>query len=155
MIARRALPDEDHIARFVPYSKQDRDPETDEFRGLSVAACKLRPDDDGGLSVNWIEKFGDYGTDAKRAAAIAFRETRTDKKLPPKAVFGYAKITEVKAAAQRFNKSVRVIWDPVPGNDGHALVRHFTDEDIQLLDLMSTDVFGDFDIVGEMDLPQA
>ena len=42
MVARKAIPDEDHVSRFAPYSRQFRDPETDELIGLAAAACAIR-----------------------------------------------------------------------------------------------------------------
>ena len=153
MIARRAIPDEDHVSRFVPKKRQNRHPETDAFQGLSIAACELRQTDDGGLSVTWIEHFGPYGTQSKRAAAIAYRASLASRRLPPQAAFAYAQVSQIKAAAARYDRVVRVVWDPVDGNQGHAEVRHFTDDDIRLLDLLAAEVFSDADIVGEMRLP--
>lgn len=153
MIARRAIPDDNHVSRFVPYMQQDRDPDTDEFRGLTIAACRLRRTDNGGLSVTWIENFGPYGRQAKHDAAVAFRASLKSRKLPPQAAFAYAEVARIKAAADQFDKSVRVVWDPVEGNQGHAEVRHFTDDDCRLLDLLSTEVFVEPDIVRDMGLP--
>lgn len=153
MIARRAIPDDDHVSRFVPKNRQDRDPETDEFRGLTIAACQLRTTDNGGLSVTWIEHFGPYGQQAKRDAAVAYRASLSSGKLPPQAAFAYAEVSRIKAAARQFDKAVRVVWDPVEGNPGHAEVRHFADDDLRLLDLLSTETFIDPDFVREMNLP--
>lgn len=153
MIARRAIPDCDHVSRFVPYNRQNRDPVTDAFLGLTSAACALGPSDKGGLSVTWIEHFGPFGPNSKRDAAIAFRASLISRQLPPRAVFAYAEVAQIKAAAEQYDRSVRVVWDPVVGNDGHCEVRHFADDDLRLLDLLSTEVFGEPDFVREMNLP--
>ena len=155
VIARRAIPDCDHVSRFVPYSRQNRDAVTDAFLGLTSAACELGPADKGGLSVTWIEHFGVFGHKAKRKAAIAFRASLDSRRLPPQAVFAYAQVRKIKAAAYEYGRLVRVVWDPVAGNDGHCEIRHFADEDLRLLDLLATEVFGEPDLVLEMDLPAA
>jgi len=153
VIARRAVPDEDHISRFVSKNKQERDPESDEFIGLTLAACEIRKDDEGGLSVTWIEHFGEYGKASKRAAAIAYRAGLESQKLPPSGLFAYAQVQQVKSAAADYGKRIKVVWDPVDGNPGHAQVRHFADDDLRLLDLLARQVFSDFDFVADLQLP--
>ena len=153
MIVRRAVPDDDHVSRYVPNNRQHRDDDTGEFLGLTLAGFKLRPDDEGGLSVTWIERFGPFGPQAKRLAATAYRESQASKKLGKTALFAYARVAEIKAAADDYGKGVRVVTDPVDGNEGHAQVRHFTDDDLRLLELLATEVFGDVDFIADMNLP--
>jgi hypothetical protein len=140
--------------RFVPYARQHRDPETDAFRGLAPSAMALDEKDKGGLSVTWIEHFGTFGMDAKRLGAMAFRESLDTKHLGGKGVFATARVRSVISAGRHFGKTLRVVFDPVPGNPGHSEVRHFTDDDLGLLDALATQVFNDYDLVSDIKLPK-
>lgn len=154
MVARKALPNDDHVMRFVPKGRQHRDPDTDAFLGLTPQAMELRDEDKGGLSVTWVEHFGEYGQSAKRSAAIAFREALEKKHIGGEAVFATAQVKAVIDAGNAYRKSVRVVHDPVQGNPGHAEVRHFTDEDVRLLDHLATEIFDVIDKVADLNLPK-
>lgn len=154
MVARKALPGDDHVMRFVPKVRQQRDADTDDFLGITPQAMALRDEDKGGLSVTWIEYFGDYGKAAKQSAAIAFRESLESKQIGSEAVFATAQVKSIINAGQAYNKRIRVVHDPVQGNPGHAEIRHFTDEDIRLLDHLAMDVFCEMDKVADLNLPK-
>jgi len=138
--------------RYVPRSKQFID-DNDNSLGPAPGAFAIRDEDKGGLSVTEIEHFGDMTAEARALAAAAHRATTRSKKLGPTAIFAWAAIGEVKSAAQGYNKAVRVVHDPVDGNSGHAEIRHFSDDDLDLLDHFATDVFRDFAVVSSMDIP--
>jgi glucokinase len=110
--------------------------------------------DKGGMSVTWIEHFGAFGMAAKRQGAIAFRESQQSRKLGATAVFATAQVQKILDAGTGFSKQLRVVYDPVPGNSGHAEIRHFEDDDLQLLDLLASDVFSDIDHVASLRLPK-
>ena len=131
--------------RFASKSKQIIDPDTLACSGLSPAAFALREDDNGGLSVTWIEYFGSFGPQEIALAANAHRLAQLSKSLPPSGVFAWAKVTKIKQAALGFRKSLRVVHDPIDGNEAHAEIRHFTDEDLDLLDHFASDVFVEYD----------
>ncbi|MDR7153281.1 hypothetical protein J2W40_000075 [Sphingobium xenophagum] len=152
MAARKALPDEDHVMRFAPQSRQIIGPDG-ERGGPSPAAFELREADKGGLSVTWVEYFGGFDRASRSAAAAAHRETLREKRLPASAIFAWAKVAEIKAAGKVYRKAIRVVHDPVPGNVGHAEIRHFTDDDLDLLEYMASDVFTNYDRVNAMDIP--
>ena len=113
---------------------------------------ELTEEDAGGLSVTWIEHFGPFGLEAKRAAATAYRESLTSRHLGGKGVFATAKVDTVLSVGRSFDKQLRVVHDPVTGNSGHAEVRHFSDE-LGLLDMLAT-VFDDIDTVTSLRLPK-
>ena len=138
--------------RYVQRARQDRDPDTGAFRGLAPGAFMLGPKDRGGMSVTWVEKFGPLGLGAKRQAAAAFRESQNSKKLGATAVFATAQVEQIIHAGQMLRKALRIVYDPVPGNPGHAEVRHFDDSDLEVLDYLATDVFTDIDHVADLDL---
>lgn len=153
MPVRKALPEADHVMRFVSRSKRLHDPDTDIYSGPSPAAFAMRAEDKGGLSVTWVEPFGDFGQNARAKAAAAHRETLREKKLPPNAIFAWAAVAEIKRAGDEYRKGVRVVHDPVDGNPGHSEIRHFSDEDLDLLDYMSSEVFVDYEVVKAMGIP--
>jgi len=140
--------------RYVPYVRQHRDPETDAYLGLTPQAMELREEDKGGLSVTWVEYYGSYGIPAKRDAAIAFREALATKHIGSKAVFATAQVQSIVDASSNYRKSIRVVHDPVTGNPGHAEVRHFTDDDLGLLDHLAADVFTEIDKIADLKLPK-
>lgn len=153
MPARKTLPDQDHVMRFASWSKQIIDPDTEVSSGPSPAAFELRASDEGGLSVTWVEYFGAFGPETRASAAAAHRETLKEKRLPPKAIFAWAEVAAIKQAGDEYRKGLRVVHDPVDGNPGHAEIRHFTDEDLDLLDYMSSAVFTEFATVKNMGVP--
>ncbi|HMI18791.1 MAG TPA: hypothetical protein VK533_04535 [Sphingomonas sp.] len=153
MAAKKAIPLADTITRFVPKNKQRRHPITDQFQGISAAGFALRADDKGGLSVTWIEHYGAARPDNLREAAIAFRESQPSKKIGAEGAFACAKVSAVKAKSAAFKKKIRVVVAPVIGNPGHAEVRHFTDDDIELLEALASDVFLDVVRVAALNLP--
>lgn len=153
MVARRALPDADHVMRFAPLSRQLIDGDTGASIGIAPTAFAIRAADKGGLSVTWIEHFGKDGRNSRAAAAAAYRESLPSKKLPAKGAFAWAEIEAIKNAGVPYRKRIRVVHDPVEGNPGHAEVRHFDDDDLELLELLATDVFIDWEFVANMSVP--
>ena len=122
---------------------------------ITPQAMALRGEDQGGLSVTWVEHFGKYGQSSKRSAAIAYREALRTKHIGGEAVFATAQVKFIVNAGQSYGKSVRVVHDPVEGNPGHAEVRRFTDDDIRLLDHLATEIFVVIDKVVDLNLPGA
>ena len=137
--------------RYIPPSKRFID-QNGERLGPSLAGFELREDDWGGLSVTEIEHFGLMSKAARQKAALAFRESLDSKKLSKHGIFARAQILRVKDAALEYGKKVRVVHDPVPGNSGHAQIRHFTDDDLDLLEHFAAQVFKDYEVVADMNL---
>jgi hypothetical protein len=135
------IPDLDHVMRFVPKQLQIRDSETDEFLGIVADAFRLRAEDDGGLSVTWIEHYGPKSNETYVIAANGFRESRRTKTISKSAYFVVGNIGNAKSVALRYGKKIRVLHDPVEGNSGHAEMRRFTNEDLQLLEALNMEVF--------------
>ena len=138
--------------RYVAYKSQQRDPDSDEFMGITSAAMQLSSQDKGGLSVTWIEHFGLFNFQSKRLAAVAFRNSLDSKKLGGNAVFATAQVEKIVEAGISSGKSIRVVHDPVPNNGGHAEVRHFTKDDITLLDYLAIAIFDDIDKVSDLNI---
>lgn len=152
MVARRPVPDQHHVMRFISPTKRFVDPDAVR-QGPSFAGFKLGEKDDGGLSVTEIEVFGEMSADARRNAAAAHRGATESKRLSKEGIFAWAKVADVRSAAVTYGKPVRVVHDPVPGNPGHAEVRQFSDDDNDLLDHLARNVFVQWELVGAMNLP--
>jgi len=153
MVARRAVADEHHVLRYAPKSKRFLHPETAEPLGISPAAFAIRPGDEGGLSVTEVEHYGAMSADTRRLAAAAFRESQPSRKLGAQAAFAWARVSVIKAIGTEYGKGIRVVHSPVDGNPGHAEMRHFTDDDLDLLDFFATDVFSEYEVVADMGIP--
>lgn len=153
MAARKALPDHHHVMRFAAKSKRFHHPDTGQALGLSPAAFAIREGDEGGLSVTEIEFFGPLSPASLAEAAVAYRASQESKRLGPQGAFAWAEINAIKAAAQQYDKKVRVVHAPVDGNPAHAEIRHFTDDDLDLLAFFASDVFSNYVIVQDMTLP--
>ena len=121
---------------------------------MSPAGFALRVDDRGGLSVTWIEFFGLNRPNNVREGAKAYRASLTSRKLGAEGLFAIARGDKIIEKAADYRKAVRIVHAPVPGNDGHAEVRHFTDDDLELLDSLARDVFDEVIFVRELRLPK-
>jgi hypothetical protein len=152
MVARKALPDDHHVMRYVPRSKQFID-DDENCLGPSPAAFAIRQDDEGGLSVTEVEHFGSMNPSSRALAAAAYRDSLHSKKLGATAVFAWAAVGDIRRAANGYEKTVRIVHAPVDGNPAHAEIRHFTGEDLDLLEYFATDVFNQFETVAAMDIP--
>lgn len=152
MAARKALPNDHHVLRFASLARRVVHADGT-VGGPSPAAFSLSASDKGGLSVTWVEYFGKMDHATRGLAAAAHRESLDSKKLPSQGVFAWALNSDILQAGNEYRKTLRVVHDPVEGNDGHSEVRRFTDEDLDLLEFMSTDVFKHFIAVKDMDIP--
>lgn len=152
MVARRPLPDEHHIMRYIPAARRFVDEEGNRL-GPSAGGFTIRGDDAGGLSVTEIEHFGQMTATSRAAAAVAHRSSLPSKKVGLEAIYAWAQVSNVKSAAISYGKQIRVVHDPVPNNPGHAEIRHFTDEDLDLLEYFATTVFDSYETVATMKLP--
>lgn len=155
MVFLTAIPETDHLMRLVPYGQQIRNPETDEFLGLQPQAFKIRETDDGGLSVTWVEHYGEKCQQTYETAAVAFRGNLEKPHIPKKAYFAVGQAGKIKAKSLGYNKKIRIVHDPDGSNTGHALIRRFSDEDRRLLDALATEVFMEHVAVIDLNLPPA
>ena len=152
MAVRRPLSDQHHVLRYIPAARRFVDEDGNRL-GPGAGAFTLREDDKGGLSVTEIEHFGPLNAGSRVAAAMAHRSTLSSNSVGKEAIYAWAQVSRVKALALTYGKSVRVVHDPVPGNAGHAEIRHFTDEDLDLLAYFASDVFNEYETVRSMNLP--
>lgn len=144
--------DAHHLMRFVPYNQQIRNSETDAFEGIVGTAFRVRESDDGGLSVTWVEHYGENCLATLRVAACAFRDSLPSKRIGPKACFAIGEAGHAKQVSSARNKKIRLVHAPDGPNTGHVEIHRFSDDDLALLDALAMDVFTEHRIVGELHL---
>jgi hypothetical protein len=138
--------------RHVPYGQQVRDAEDDSFIGIVATAFSIRPSDDGGLSLTWVEHYGPKSLATYSNAASRFRDSLQSRKLGAKAYFAIGKAGVARKTAATYGKKIRLVHAPAGPNTGHVELRRFTDEDRRLLDALALDVFAEHVAVAELTL---
>lgn len=138
--------------RHVPYGQQVRDPDDDSFKGIVATAFSIRPSDEGGLSLTWVEHYGPKSLPTYSNAASKFRESLISKKLGTKAYFAIGEAGATRKTAATYGKQIRLVHAPDGPNTGHVELRRFTDEDRRLLDALALDVFSEHVAVADLTL---
>jgi hypothetical protein len=151
-LAKKVVPDDDHLMRHVPYGQQVRDPDDDSFKGIVATAFSIRPSDKGGLSLTWVEHYGPKSLATYSYAASKFRDSLKSKKLGAKAFFAIGQAGIARQTAAKYGKQIRLVHAPDGPNTGHVELRRFTDEDRSLLDALALDVFAEHVAVAVLNL---
>jgi hypothetical protein len=129
------VPDDHHVLRHCSGTAIERDPDTDEPLGVTKDAFDNQ--DPEGVSVTWIEYFVASG-DAERAAIKAIHATRTVRR---RHLFGKFSVGLIKAAGRDVGVTLAVEHDPIPGNDGHALIKGLVaNEHLELMNRLALEV---------------
>lgn len=139
--------------RFVPYKQQVRDPDSDAFLGVLNIAFRLRESDQGGMSLTWVEHYGEKSTVTYGVAAAHFRDSLSSKKLPTKGAFAVGQAGASRETAKAHGKQIRLVHAPHGTNTGHVEMRRFTDDDLLLLDALALDVFTEHVLVAGLNIP--
>jgi hypothetical protein len=129
------LPFNDHILRYVPYSKLRRD-EDDNVVGVLGTAFQLR-DGETYLSVTWVEYFDGPYEERVTQAVRAMR--RSALKTGAQSGFAVGNVGEVTKACATRNYSIRIVHEPSKANAAHTAVRRYPAVDDELLELLATD----------------
>lgn len=133
----------DHLMRFVPLKEQLRHPDTNAFEGILNTAFRIRPCDDGGLSVTWVEHYGEKNLNTYSVAGAAFRDSLNSKRLPKSGYFAIGNVKECRETSLAYNKKIRIVVEPDGTNTGHVTIRRFSDDDLALLDALALEVFSE------------
>jgi len=141
--------------RYVPHTRQIIDEDSGNVIGIYPAAFKLRPEDKGALSVNWIEFYGSLDDESIALAADGFRKNLQKKKLAQSALFALGNVGEAKRRGKLIRKPIRILHEPEGENDGHATIRQLDDNDQSFLDALANEVFLDRRAVAKLKLPKA
>jgi hypothetical protein len=109
------IPDADHVLRHCTRTVLDC---PDGVTPIGVTKDAFADDDPDGVSVTWVEYFANFA-DPERAAMQAIRATRT---VRSKHRFGKFNVGRIRAAGIDAGVMLDVEHEPIPGNDGHALI---------------------------------
>src|SRR5271169_6779329 len=91
------LPDEDHVIRYVPWTRLLKD-EDENVIGFLPQAFQLRADEDY-LSVNWLQYYDGDREAQIRLSVWAIRST-FEKSLGAKSAFAIGNVAKVKKTSQ-------------------------------------------------------
>lgn len=104
---------------------------------MPAHAFELR-EGEGFLSANWLEYFDGGESDALAATAFAISQSRA---VRSSHAFAIGNVAAIKAACSEFDVRVRIVHEPDAGNESHAAVRRFKDDDLELLELLAQDAW--------------
>ncbi len=130
------LPNEDHVMRYVPWTKLRKD-ENDNVLGFLGEAFKLKLDEPY-LSVNWLEHFDGEREVKIQASVKTFRSTL---KVGTKSTFGIGNVGRIKEICRARDANVRVVHEPEENNQSHSAIRRLPRDDVMLLDALAADAF--------------
>ena len=136
------LPAEDHVVRYVSWSRLRKD-EDDNVIGVLGAAFRLRKEEEY-LSATWAEFFNG-GHDERIAAAVrAVRASKLDVKT--RSGFAVGKVSRIKEAclADKAKHKIRVIHERAEDNEAHTALRGWPQDNEPLLELLAEEAWGDF-----------
>jgi|KBSSwiStaDraftv2_1062776.scaffolds.fasta_scaffold144287_4 hypothetical protein len=135
------IPDEDHVLRLVSWQRVRKD-EDDNVTGILGEAFRRKPDEDA-LSVNWQERVTGALIDQLRAAARLIRDTQESKKIGAKSRLARLQVKATKEIAKKRGAKIRIVHEPVDGNEPHAAIRQLPDDDLELLEMIASEVVVD------------
>jgi hypothetical protein len=130
------LPNEDHVMRYVPWSKLRRD-EKEQVIGFLPTAFELRENEQS-LSLNWLEYFSGDRNHKIRESVDTFRRVR---KVGAKSAYGIGKVGQIKDICDAHGARVRIVYEPDVDNLAHAGIRRLPPDDLSLLDALASQAF--------------
>jgi hypothetical protein len=139
MISKGAnLPNEDHVVRYVPWSRLRKD-EDDNVIGFLPQAFSLREGEES-LSLNWLEYFsGDRGQRIRNLV----NELRRVRTVGAKSAYGVGNVGRIKEVCDGNGTRVRIVYEPLDDNLSHSELRRLQHEDMSLLDALATQAFSE------------
>lgn len=129
------LPPDNHVVRYVPFSKLRRD-ENDNAIGVHGVAFKLR-DGEQFLSTTWLEYFAGPKNEQITAAIRAIRASNLD--VRPKSGFAIGRVDSIAATCAARNYSIRILHEPEDDNKAHAAVRRMPRDNDEFLELLAAE----------------
>ena len=118
----KAIPDDQHIVRCVPYSKLRRD-EDGNVVGFTFSAFTLRPNETY-LSATWAEHARPVGTHDEQVTAAVHAMRNSDFTPGPRAGFAIGIVGDIKAATKlKLPRAASILHEPDGGNESHAALR--------------------------------
>ncbi|MBP6379945.1 MAG: hypothetical protein KA312_05965 [Sphingorhabdus sp.] len=124
------LPDADHIVRYVPWTKVEKDAD-DNVLGVLAVAYQRREGEEA-LSVNWLERVGVVDELTALRETLSFMQSTLN--VGKKGRLAISNVADFKGICAKREQRVRIIHAPVDGNEPHSEVRQIPREDLQLLE---------------------
>lgn len=137
---KRKISDDDHILRYVPWSRLRRDG-NDEVIGILGQAFHLREKDKGRLSATWLEYFDPDGDELLIQAVRTIRASSLV--VAPKSGFAVGNISKIKTVCSKYNSKVRVKHSPMLSNNAHASVSGLPEDNHELFELLASEAWAD------------
>ena len=132
------LPDEDHVIRYVPWTRLRKD-ENENVIGFLWQAFELKPDELE-LSVNWLEYFEG---DRDRRIRESVKVLRNTRKVGVKSAYGIGNVGQIKRTCSASGVQVRIVYAPEDNNPAHSVIRRLPRDDSSLLEALAADAFTD------------
>jgi len=130
------LPNEDHVMRYVPWTKLRRD-EDENVIGFLPHAFELRQEEQF-LSVNWLEYFSGDRDNRIRDSVKMFRKIRS---VGKKSAFGIGNVGQIKEICSANGAQVRIVYEPEANNQAHSAIRRLPRDDLSLLEALAAEAF--------------
>jgi hypothetical protein len=129
-----SVPDEHHVLRHCSGRAIERN---DAGEAIGVTKDAFDDKDPDGVSVTWVEYFGE-APDPERAAIAAICGTLTVRRTHR---FGKFNVGTIKSIGSDAGIALAVEHDPIPGNDGHSLLKGFVpNEHSELMNRLALEV---------------
>lgn len=107
-------------------------------------------DDEESLSITWLQFFGLERLAHLPKAAEAFRLSIPSQSLKPKSAFAIAQVAAIIEAGKDYGAKLRIIQDPVDGNEGHSEIRRYPREIGLLQTVLAEQVFSERHLYGAL-----
>lgn len=143
------LPDDDHVMRYVAWTRLRKDGDDDRVLGFLPVAFQRRENEES-LSLNWLEWFGGDRDSQIKASVIMFRKTID---VGTKSAFGVGNVRKIRDVCRAHNANVRIVYEPIDDNPAHVGIRRLPRDDLALLEALAADAF--VDLVHNAAIPQA
>ena len=151
-ITKKIIPNTHHVVRYVPRSRQSRDPETDKIIGNGLLWTSLQQrENEKYLSVNWLEYeiISNEDEDKEISYEQCLERVRSDlsqvmtKGVAPQSLLTIANVGEIKKACKSAGNTVRITHEPSIKNKSHAGIRKLPNEEDSLLETLANEIFID------------
>jgi hypothetical protein len=127
------IPSNDYVMRQISPSRLRKDGDGKVVGILAEAFEQIQPD---GLSVTWVDFWNSDEFQRPFDARAAIQRTRPSKN----AGYACANCEAIISVGVKSGSKIRILHDPLAGNDGHALVK-IPEENVELFDLLAREIF--------------
>ncbi|MEO6198734.1 MAG: hypothetical protein ABIO68_02185 [Sphingomicrobium sp.] len=116
----------------MPWSRLRRD-QDDNVIGVLPQAYQRREDEES-ISVNWLERTPGSRKAQLIQAVVMIRNTQPSGRVGAKARLAVSEVQTFKTVCRNQGSKVRIVHDPIDGNEPHSEVRQIPRDDQMLLD---------------------